>query len=118
MRAGTPDELQFFPLNKGQAYLYASYTYEQYRHLGIGLLLTVHTLRELKKRGVNEVCNVVRPDNRVSMKIHLRLGFEPQRFLYGYKVLKWKKTFVGSERHIDRFTNWAKQFYGIRKNTS
>ncbi len=115
--AGSREEVQFFPLADGQAYLYELFTYEKYRHRRIGACLTIHLLRALKEHGIKEVYNAVSPDNAGSMKIHLRLGFEPQRFLYYYRIRKWKTGFLGSMRDIDGLQEWAKRVYGIEKET-
>jgi GNAT superfamily N-acetyltransferase len=103
---------------EGQAYGYDLYTFEQYRHSGVASNLVIANLHALRELGIKEFYNAVNPRNAGSMKIHLRLGAEPQCFLYGYKVLNWKKAFQGSATGLDSFREWATTRYSLVKNPS
>lgn len=106
--------LSFFPLQSGQAFTYDFYTYSKYRGKHIGRLLKMHLLHALRETGVNEVYSLVGPDNEISMKIQLRLGYEPVQMIFAYQILKWKKILYGSARDSQRMSQWAKRFLAER----
>lgn len=106
--------LTFFPLQSDQAFTYDFYTYSKYRGKHIGRLLKMHLLHALNEIGINEVYTLVRPDNEISMKIQLRLGYEPVQMIFGYQILKCKKVLYGSARDNQRMNQWTQRFMAER----
>jgi RimJ/RimL family protein N-acetyltransferase len=106
--------LSFLPLQSDQAFTYDFYTYSKYRGKHIGRLLKMHLLHALNEIGINEVYTLIRPHNEISMKIQLRLGYEPVQMIFGYQILKWKKVLYGSARDNQRMSQWALRFMAER----
>jgi ribosomal protein S18 acetylase RimI-like enzyme len=107
-------EIGFLPLEPGQAFTYDFYTYSKYRRKHIGSSLKVFLLGALKQRGIQEVCTLVRPHNEISMKIQLRLGYEPVQMFYGYQLAGWKKVFSASACDRRRMKQWVQRFRSER----
>jgi ribosomal protein S18 acetylase RimI-like enzyme len=106
---GPKMEIKVFPLKPGQAYAYDVYTYRKYRGRGIGTMLKTLLFQVLREEGINEVLALVSPTNHVALRLQMRLGAQPQRMVYSYRIRSWSKTFLGPEG--DRpLTEWMQQF--------
>jgi GNAT superfamily N-acetyltransferase len=105
-----PDmEFTFFPLKSGQAFTYDLFTYQKYRGRGIATMLINLLYHILRKEGITEVFGLVSPANRAALRVHLRLGAQPQCMVYNYRIRSWSKTFLGPEGDT-RLTEWMQQF--------
>lgn len=105
-----PDmEISLFPLRPGQAYSYDLFTYRKYRGRGIATMLMKLLFRALQEEGVREVLSCVSTDNHVSLRLQMRLGAQPQRMAYNYRIRSWSKTFLGQEGDR-KLTEWMQQF--------
>jgi len=102
-------EIKLFPLKPGQAYAYDVYTYRKYRGRGVGTMLKNLLFQTLQEEGVNEVLALVSPTNHVALRLQMRLGAQPQRMVYSYRIRSWSKTFLGPEGDR-RLTEWMQQF--------
>jgi ribosomal protein S18 acetylase RimI-like enzyme len=102
-------EFTFFPLKPGQAFTYDLFTYRKYRGRGIATMLNNLLYHILRKEGITEVFGLVSPVNRAALRVHLRLGAQPQRMVYNYRIRSWSKTFLGPEGDR-RLIEWMQQF--------
>jgi ribosomal protein S18 acetylase RimI-like enzyme len=102
-------EIKLFPLAPHQAFAYDIYTYRNYRGRGIGTMLKRLLYLSMKEEGAREVLVLVAPDNHASLRLQLRLGAQPQRIVYTYRIRSWNKTFLGPAQ--DRqLAEWMEQF--------
>jgi len=109
---GPSMEMSLFPLRPGQAYSYDMYTYQKYRGRGVGTVMKGLLWHALREEGIKEVLVLVSPDNHASLRLQLRLGAQPQRMVYSYRIRSWSKTFLGPEGDR-RLTEWIQRF-GVR----
>jgi len=106
---GPKMEITPFPLKPGQAYSFDLFTYQKYRGRGVATMLMKLLFQALREEGINEVLSCVSPDNHASLRLQLRLGAQPQRMVYNYRIRNWNKTFLGPEGDR-RLTDWMQQF--------
>ena len=105
-----PDmEITLFPLKPEQAFSYDLYTYRKYRGQGVATLLNNLLYQALREEGIKEVLALVSPTNHAALRLNLRLGAQPQRLVYSYRIRSWSKTFLGPEGDT-RLTEWTQQF--------
>ena len=118
LRCGFGDkmEINVFPLRPGQAFTYDLFTYEKHRHHGIALLLRKLLFHTLREEGIQEVFNLVSPKNHAVLRLHARLGAQPQRMVYSYRIRGWSKTFLGPEGDT-RLTEWMQQIKSTASGT-
>jgi len=102
-------EITLFPLKPGQAFCYDLFTYQKYRGQGIATLLNNLLYHVLREEGIKEVLALVSPANHAALRLNLRLGAQPQRLVYSYRVRRWSKTFLGPEGDT-RLFEWTQQF--------
>jgi len=102
-------EITLLPLKPGQAFSYDVYTYEKYRGRGVGTMLKNLLYQALREEGKKEVLALVSPDNHASLRLQLRLGAQPQRMVYSYRIRSWSKTILGPEEDR-RLIEWLQQF--------
>lgn len=106
---GPKMEITLFPLKPRQAYSYDLYTYQKYRGQGVATMLMKLLFQALRAEGIDEVLSCVSSDNHASLRLQLRLGAQPQRMVYNYRIRSWSKTFLGVERDR-RLIDWMQQF--------
>lgn len=102
-------EFSFLPLAANQAFLYDLYTYEKHRRRGIGILLRKLAYRCLRETGVEEILSLVDPENVPALGIRAALGESPERMVYGYRIRRWNKTFLGRTGD-ERLARWWDRF--------
>ena len=102
-------EITLFPLRPGQAFCYDLFTYQKYRGRGVATMLMRLLFQALREEGIEEVFGLVSPVNHAALRMHLRLGAQPQRMVYNYRIRSWSKTFLGPEGD-NRLTEWMQQF--------
>jgi hypothetical protein len=67
-------------------------------------------LQELSRQGILEVYTLVKPHSAASLKIHLKLGYEPLRMVYGYRLLGWSRTYYGQPKDKAWLDAWIGDF--------
>lgn len=102
--------LEFFPLHPGQVFTYDFYTYKPHRGGGFGSLLKSLLIQTMMHEGVREVFTLLMPHSSASIKIHLKLGYEPLFMVYGYRMLGWSRTFYGRSEDKDWLDKWIDGF--------
>lgn len=102
--------IEFLPLRTDQAFTYDFYTYKTRRGSGLGSLTKRLLVQALEREGVREVYTLVMPYSTASLKIHLRLGYEPVCMVYGYRVLGWSRTFYGKPGDRRWLDEWIGEF--------
>lgn len=107
---GSCYEFEFFPLNRNQAFTYDYYIYQKYRGQGMAISLKKQLIIALKSDGIDEIYTLVEPTNVPSMKIHLRLGYEPVCMVYSYRILNWRKSFTHLSGNQDSLNKWVDSF--------
>lgn len=100
----------FLPLSEGQAFTYDFYTYTARRGGGLGGLMKHLLLQELARQGMREVYTLVMPHGTASLKIHLKLGYEPLRMVYGYRLQGWSRTYYGQPKDKPWLDVWLSRF--------
>lgn len=103
---GRHDGFHFLPLQAGQAFTYDFYTYIKHRRQGLGGFLKAALLQDLQSKGVHEVLTIVEPGNESSLRVHMRLGYQPVTTAYGYSLFGVTRSFVGSARETVRLRQW------------
>jgi len=105
-----PDmEITLFPLKPGQAFSYDLFIYRKYRGQGIATLLNNLLYHVLREEDIKEVLALVSPANHAALRLNLRLGAQPQRLVYTYRIRGWSKVFLGPEGDR-RLIEWVQQF--------
>lgn len=102
--------IEFLPLKANQAFTYDLYTYKARRGGGHGGLTKNLLLQELARQGMREVFTLVMPYSTVSLKIHLKSGYEPLCMVYGYRILGWSRTYYGQPKHKAWLDVWISDF--------
>ncbi|HWR72225.1 MAG TPA: GNAT family N-acetyltransferase [Nitrospirota bacterium] len=102
-------EITPFPLQPGQAFAYDLFTYRMYRGMGIATLLNNLLYHALREAGIKEILALVSTANHAALRLNLRLGAQPQRLVYSYRIRGWSKTFLGPEGDR-RLIEWMQQF--------
>ena len=106
---GTNMEISFFPLKPDQAFSYDLYTYRKYRGHGVATMLNNLLYHALREEGIKEVLALVSLANHAALRLNSRLGAQPQRLVYSYRIRSWSKTFLGPEGDR-RLIEWMQQF--------
>ena len=101
----TSREFVFFPLKKGQAFLYDIFVFRKFRRIGVASFLAKKTVVELGKKGIVELFVLVSVGNIPSSALMLINGFEPVRVIYYYGFKKVKKMFFGI-KNSGRMKEW------------
>jgi len=102
-------EITPFPLKPGQAFSYDLYTYRKYRGQGVATMLNNLLNRALREEGIKEVLALVSLANHAALRLNLRLGAQPQRLVYSYRIRGWSKAFLGPEGDT-KLIEWMQQF--------
>lgn len=102
--------VEFFPLSKEQAFTYDFYTYKARRGGGLGSAAKQILVSTLAGQGIREVYTLVMPYSTASLKIHLRLGYEPMGMVYGYRILGWSRTYYGKAGEKKWLDAWIDNF--------
>jgi L-amino acid N-acyltransferase YncA len=102
--------LEFFPLGTHQVFTYDFYTYRARRGGGLGSLAKNLLIQALGRESLREVYTLIMPYSTASLRIHLRLGYEPLCIVYGYRMLGWNRTFYGKPGHKHWLDAWISDF--------
>lgn len=105
--------IEFFPLSEGQAFTYDFYTYKSRQGGGFGTLAKNLLVSTLARQGIREIYTLVMPYSTASLKIHLRLGYEPVCMVYGYRILGWNRTFYGKPQDKAWLDEWIGDFKAV-----
>lgn len=90
-------EIEVFRLKPEQAFCFDLYTYQKHRRFGIADILNRIMYRQLRENGIKEVFSFVSPVNIPAVRTQLKLGAEPHRMAYSYRIRGWSRTFLGPE---------------------
>jgi ribosomal protein S18 acetylase RimI-like enzyme len=105
----TDREVDFFPLKRGQAFLYDIFIFRESRRSGVAYFLGLKTFSELENQKIQELFVNVSVGNIASIALLLKSGFEPIRMVYYYGFSRWKKIFTGRD-NTKRMKEWENYF--------
>jgi ribosomal protein S18 acetylase RimI-like enzyme len=106
---GAKMEIPLFPLKPDQAFAYDLFTYRKYRGQGVATMLNKLLYQALLAEGIKEVLVLVALANHAALRLNLRLGAQPLRLVYSYRIRNWSKAFLGPEGDT-RLSEWTQQF--------
>jgi GNAT superfamily N-acetyltransferase len=102
-------ELRFLPLKPDQAFVYDLYVYEKHRRHGYAALICRYMYEYLRQEGVAEAFSLIDPDNHPVIGLNLRLGVEPVRMAYGFRIRQWSAMLLGPASDGAQLEVWFQQ---------
>jgi len=107
---GFDKEIYYLELTRSQAFTYDFYTYKCARRQGYGSSLKEYLIADLAESGIKEIYSSVEPENRKSLNIHLRFGYQLVNVVQNFRLMHWSFSIWAGKSYCNKIILWLNTY--------